>query len=256
MPNSNSIQVGNMSALTTASNYQFSAVNLDDLGAAEYTLVTIAVDVSSSVSGFKDKLEKCLYTIVDACQKAPRSENIMVRLVSFNSVLSEIHGFKPLGDIDVNDYKGVLFPSGMTALCDAVQSSVEATQNYGKTLVDQDYDVNGIIYVLTDGQENASAATERTVRTAIEVEALDDLTVVLVGLTDEGGSNQSRQLQQQYLDGFKTECNINQYVDIGDANASNLAKLGKMISKSISSTSTSLAQGQNASQSASSLLSF
>ena len=258
MANSKSLSIdSNMSALTTASNYQFSAVNIDELGAAEYTLVTIAVDISSSVSSFKDELERCLEIIVDACQKSPRSENIMVRIVTFNSRLDEIHGFKPLADIVISDYKGTLYPSGMTALCDGVQSSVEATQNYGKTLVDQDYQVNGIVYVITDGMENASAATPNTVKQAIQTEALDDLTVVLIGLTSSGSSNtQSRQLQNQYLDGFKHDCDINQYVDVGDANASSLAKLGKMISQSISSTSTSLAQGQNASQSTSSLLSF
>ena len=245
---SNSIQIDpDMSALTTASNYHFSAVKIDDLGAAEYTLVTMAVDVSSSVSAFKDELEKCLATVIDACQKSPRSENIMVRLLSFNSRLNEIHGFKPLSSVDINEYQGVLYPSGMTALCDAVQSSVEATQNYGKTLVDQDYQVNGIIYVITDGQDNVSVATENTVRKAIETEALDDLTVVLIGVNTT---------DPQYLDGFKSNCNINQYIDIGNASPSNLAKLGRMISQSISSTSTSLAQGQNASNSMSSLLSL
>lgn len=246
MPNSSNLISPDMSMLTTASNYQFSALDInDDLGASEYTLVTMAVDVSSSVTSFKNELEQCLSIIVDACQQSPRSENIMVRLVAFNTVLNEIHGFKRLADVNVSEYQNILFPAGMTALCDALQSSIEATQDYGRALIDQDYQVNGIVYVLTDGQENASAATERSVRASIETEALDDLTVVIIGVNTK---------DPQYLDNFKKETNIDQYKDIGDATPSNLAKLGKMISRSISSTSTSLAKGQNASQNASSLL--
>jgi len=236
-----------MSVLTTASNYQFSAVDHDALGASQYTLVTIAIDASSSVAAFKKALEDCISTIIKACQGSPRSENIMVRVITFNSGIVEVHGFKPLASISVDDYVDSIYPSGMTALCDATQSSVEATQTCGLALVRDGYDVNGVVYILTDGQDNHSTATENTVRKSIETEAIYDLTVVLIGVNTQDPS---------YLDGFKNNCGITQYSDIGDASPSNLGKLGKMVSKSISSISTSLSNGQNASQSASSLLSF
>ena len=42
------------------SGYGFSAAALDDLESSEYTLVTIGVDVSGSVSNFAREIEACL----------------------------------------------------------------------------------------------------------------------------------------------------------------------------------------------------
>ena len=58
-------------------NFGFSGASLDDLESSEYTIVTIAVDISSSVSGFRQQLEECLQTIVESCQRSPRSENLL-----------------------------------------------------------------------------------------------------------------------------------------------------------------------------------
>ena len=71
----------NSQQVKTSSGYQFSATSIDELGATDYSLVTIAVDVSGSVSKFKVDLENCLKTILDACQKSPRSENLLLRLI-------------------------------------------------------------------------------------------------------------------------------------------------------------------------------
>ena len=44
----------------TNQHYGYSATDLDDLGATEYTLVTIAVDESGSVGSFKNEIEKSI----------------------------------------------------------------------------------------------------------------------------------------------------------------------------------------------------
>src|SRR3989344_667737 len=62
-------------------NFSFSASRIDRLGAAEYTLVTVAVDETGSVSGFDDELLKMLVMAVEACKKSPRSDNILFRIV-------------------------------------------------------------------------------------------------------------------------------------------------------------------------------
>ncbi len=99
--------------------YGFSGTRIEDLGAAEYTLVTIAADVSGSVSRFQREIEACVQQIVSACRRSPRADNLLLRLVAFNSKLSEIHGFKPLMECASGDYKGCLRPGGNTALFDA-----------------------------------------------------------------------------------------------------------------------------------------
>ena len=121
-----------MQEVKTASNYKFSAVKIDELGATEYTLATVVVDVSGSVASYQQDLESCLKTVVGSCKKSPRAENLMLRLVTFNTGLTEVHGFKLLNTIKESDYTGVIQPCGGTALFDAVHSSVEATKDYGK----------------------------------------------------------------------------------------------------------------------------
>ena len=100
-----------------AGTFTFSGKKIDKLGALQYTVVTIAVDVSGSVSGFADELLKCVKNIILACQKNQRSDFMVIRLITFGSVITEIHGFRELTDIDVDDYDD-LDPSGMTVLFD------------------------------------------------------------------------------------------------------------------------------------------
>lgn len=230
-----------MENLKTSSGYGFSALKVDELGAPEYTLVTVCQDASGSVSPYKADMEKCLQTMLDACKKDPHAENLMLRLLEFSEDLREIHGFRLLSDIDRSEYNDCLRIGGYTALFDAVQSAVEATVSYARILHEQDFLTNAIIFVGTDGRDNASRATMQSVKKAIQQtiadEVLESITVVLVGVgTNEQGVS-------QYLEDFQKEVEIDQYIDIGDATPSELAKLAKFMSKSVSSTSQALGSG-------------
>ena len=78
--------------------FQFSAVRIENLGATEYTLATIVCDISGSVMRFADELLNCIKAIVEACQKSPRAENLLLRLLLFNDDLVEIHSKVPFQD--------------------------------------------------------------------------------------------------------------------------------------------------------------
>jgi len=234
-----------LETLNTASNFQFSATDMQTLikaGVSEYTLVVIACDTSSSVHAFSDELEKMLKQILDACQKSPRKEHLMLRLVQFNSIVDELHGFKLLNTISTDDYNGILSVGGMTALAAAGVDAVESVTVYGKQLMDQDIIANAIVFIITDGQDNDSRGLRATnIKTASESamqnEALESLTVVLVGVTGDDNS------LDRYLQGFKDDAGITQYVGIGNASPAKLAKLAQFVSQSISSTSQALKSG-------------
>lgn len=230
-----------MQEVKTASNYKFSAVKIDELGATEYTLATVVVDVSGSVASYQKELESCLKTVLGSCKKSPRAENLMLRLVTFNEGLTEVHGFKLLNTMKESDYNGIIQPSGNTALFDAVYASVEATKDYGKILADQEYLANAIIFIITDGCDNSSGfsadGVKNMVAKAMKTECLESITVVLVGV---GYSDPS---VATYLDGFKNDAGITQFINIGDATTGKLAKLANFVSKSISSTSQALGSG-------------
>lgn len=226
----------------TGTGYGFSATRISDLGSSEYTLVGICVDHSGSISGHQKEIEKAIQEIVRSCQYSPRADNLMLRVVVFDSTLDEIHGFKPLSQCNIQDYDNCVVPGGLTALNDASLNVVESVLRYGYDLTTQDFGVNGIVFVLTDGEENASKMTSAEVKAAIQgavtSEAIESLRTILIGVNTSGqpGLNHC-------LDAFKNEVGFDQYVGVADASPRNLAKLAAFVSKSISSQSQALGSG-------------
>ncbi len=219
--------------------FQFSAVRPEDLGAAEYTLVSIVTDRSGSVDGFEKTLRQAVVDAVNACGRSPRSDNLLVRCVKFNDSLDEVHGFKTLRQIDPAKTYKTMRCSGSTALYDAVIEAILATNQYAKDLTDNDFDVNGIVFVITDGMDNTSRRDRNDVAEAIRRvkrdEYLESLLVILIGVNADQCSD--------WLDEFHREAGLAQYVDIRDFDATKGAKLAEFISKSTSMQSQSLGTG-------------
>lgn len=231
-----------LTTLNAGSAYKFSAAKISSLGAAEYTLVTLVVDASSSVDAFAPQLEQCIKTVFKSCDKSPRKDNLLFRVVQFSSVITELHGFKLLSTINENDYNGILKVGGNTALLDAADEAVVATGTYGKQLTGQDYYVNGIIFLTTDGENNVGNIQipdrlKQSILNARRSENLESLRVVLIGVTNDDVNLNT------YLQTLKDEGGIDQYVSIGRATPECLAKLADFISQSISSTSSALGTG-------------
>ena len=234
----------NQFSLPTGS-YGYSAIGLDDerIGASEYTLVTIVVDVSGSVTGYKKEMEDAIKEIIESCDDCPRKEHLMIRIVTFDDNMSELHGFKLLVDCKPDDYTDCLKIGGMTALFDASSNAIQSTNDYAKKLYGEDFDSNAIVVIITDGMDNRSnIATAATVKKDLEAsvrdESLESMLSILVGV----GVGDYSEIQK-YLDDFKDEAGITQYVEIGDANAKTLSKLAKFVSQSISAQSQSLGTG-------------
>ena len=224
-----------------AQGFQFSATRIEHLGATEYTLATIAIDVTGSVGGFEAELRKCLTTAVDSCKKSPRSNNLLLRVILFSSALpggiEEVHGFKPLGEINPNDYPK-LNPGGMTPLYDAAFSAVGATNAYAKKLMGQDFQANGIVFVITDGDDNTSSATIAMVKKEMDRGAKGEEIESLVGILIGVNVTQFKQRLQEFASGASL-----QYIDAGDATKGKLAKLAQFVSQSVSSHSQFLGTG-------------
>lgn len=238
MPKLNIDNMENLSILGAKGTFNFSATKIDELGSTEYTLVTIALDKSSSVDSYKTELLNALKSVVNACKKSPRAENLLLRTIEFNHLIQENHGFKLLSTISPDDYKEP-DTDGMTALFDAVYASVGATITYAKNLTDQDFGVNGICFIITDGMDNRSKVTPNMIKKYIDDskigENIESLITILVGINSTECASE--------LDGFKNEANLTQFVDVGDATSQKLAKLATFVSKSISSQSQALGSG-------------
>jgi hypothetical protein len=231
-----------LTQLNAGSGYKFSATKIDTLGASEYTLATIVVDASSSVSGFGPQLETALKTVFKACDKSPRKDNLMLRVTQFSSNLTELHGFKLLGAIVEKDYDNVLQIGGSTALFDAMDEAIQASGTYGKQLTGQDFFCNAIVVVITDGENNMgsildAAQVKKSLLAARRSENLESILLILVGVTNDDVTLNT------YLQTVKDDCGADQYISIGQATPGKIAKLALFISNSISSTSQALSNG-------------
>lgn len=234
----NEIMIGDV----TNSNFHFSALDVGRLSASEYTLAVIVLDQSGSTSGYQDQQVKALEEIVGACRKSPRAENLMLRLVTFNNHVYEEHGFTLLSAINTDKYQAIKSPSGMTSLYDATISAVDSVKSYGKKLMNEDFDANAIVFVVTDGDDNASRYdvfdVKKSISSAVGEECIESIRTVLIGLNTAGSGSLSG-----YLQDFKDKACFDQYIDISDASAKSLAKLADFVSKSISAQSQALGTG-------------
>lgn len=221
-----------------AGNFGFSGVRPEKLGSTEYTLVTYVGDKTGSVSGYEQLLLDAKKAVVGACQKSPRAEFLLMRNTEFNGSVDEVHGFVELASIDPSQYP-LPVCRGVTALFDATFAAAAATNEYAKTLSDQDFSVNGIIFVITDGDDGASVQTIKSVaaeiQRGVQNEWLESLSVVLIGVN-------AAQYKTQ-LEAFKVGAGLTQYVDAGDATPQKLAQLADFVSRSISSQSQALGTG-------------
>ncbi len=226
--------------------FQFSGVRIEHLGASEYTLVTIVVDISGSVMNFADLLLRLVKTVTEACKKSPRSENLMIRYLVFNQNITEIHGFRLLKDIDPDKDYEELRPDGFTALYDASYDAIGATVDYSTRLVDDyEFDVNGAVYIITDGMNNRGTMTPKSIKdkvaSALAHEKIESLTTILIGLQDPN-SHWANEVKV-HLEEFAKDAELSQFVDAGDATPGKLAKLADFVSQSVSSQSQTLGSG-------------
>ncbi len=184
-------------------------------------------------------MEKTIGSIVESCRQSPRNDCLLLRVIAFNNRTREIHGFKPLMDCNPGDYTGALNCGGSTALYDASLDGVESLTAYGSQLTADDYNVNGIVIVITDGGDNVSTNGIPEVKMALESvvtdENLESLVSILVGVNVNSCS--------RMLNEYSTNAGFTQHVDAGDATPKTLARLAAFVSKSITSQSQAIGTG-------------
>jgi hypothetical protein len=228
--------------------FGFTAVSLDDLEASGYTLATIACDRSGSTRGFQKPMEDALRASVEALKKHPNSEQMMLRVLAFSTECTEIHGFIPLADIDPSRYDGILAPQSMTALFDACINGAEAAAAYGKQLLEDRFNANGILIVITDGMNNCGRFASshfpnnsdakhvaKAFKDTQEKECLESFATILIGVNLKHGDAKTS------LEAFHAEAGFSTpMIALDDASTDTIAKIGAFISSSVSSTSSSL----------------
>lgn len=247
--NSTPINPVNMFDGTTGSSFGYSYQDPTLLVETQYTLVTIVVDVSGSVQPYRDAIITLIKEIVDACKKDKKAGNMLLRVITFNDSVRELHGFQTLDSIDYKAYDK-LRTGGQTSLYDADISGIEAAIAYAGTLAStRSVLSNAVVFSITDGEDNASSFTAKDVSArhdkAIASESeLESINTILVGLTDPASKI------GKYLETYKKAAGVSQYIACGamdaggpDVNKDTIAKLAGFVARSVSSTSRALGTG-------------
>jgi uncharacterized protein YegL len=222
----------------TVGSFTFSGIRPEKLGSTEYTLVQIARDYSGSISGFEDVINDCLKMAIASCKHSPKAESLLVRTVKFSSAIVEEHGFQLLSSIDPDTYQPAM-ASGATVLYDAIYACAGVARNYAKTLTKNNFLVNAISFIITDGEDAGSRMSTHDIKSELDKlvksEELESHLVILIGINATHLANRHQDIVQQ--------CGLSGYIDAGNADAKGLAKLASFISRSVSSQSSSLGTG-------------
>lgn len=223
--------------------YVYTGQPVEKLGGSQYTLVTLALDMSPSIEDYIPDMEAMCQEVIKACQKDPNSEAIMMRFIGFHESIVEMQGFTELRHYDPNQFNGVIKVGSATALNEATMNAIVSTEEYGKELVNGDNMCNGVLFIITDGIDNMRGVSTSEIAAALKrirkdegAETVESINTILIAASDDT-------MVMNALKSFHLNSGLNQLVEMGEANAANLAKLGQFVSQSVSSTSQALGSG-------------
>lgn len=223
--------------------YQFSGQNIDSVGATELTLVTIAIDKSYSVKDFKNEIEKCVQEIIKTLSSTgnPRRHNLMLRVLTFNDYIVEVHGFKSLLTCKPEDYIDFINPSGGTSLFEATDNAIESVLQYGEQLLKKDYIANAIVFVITDGMDTSRWGSPTLIGDKIKEsclkEKLESILTILIGV------NVNDSYVIDVLNKFKSDARFDHFKDIKNADKKSMSDLVGFVSQNIVAQSQKLGTG-------------
>jgi uncharacterized protein YegL len=213
---------------------EFSTSPIDKLTESRYTISRVMMDVTGSLKGFEPDILQALTKIVLALQESTYKYNILHGVSWFSSRflqnIEEVHGTLPASDLDPAQlYKNVLC-DGLTPLRDAFAAGIDMVLTEAEDRWENDFSVNGIVIVGTDGEENYSsndvAKTKAILEKARRSEKLDSLITLLIGIDPVDCADKLRE--------FRTEIGIDYYVEVGKMNDTKaIAKLIKVVSSSV-----------------------
>lgn len=227
--------------------FGFSAIDPEDMANPEdeYTLVSIAMDVSPSTGMCRQDMADGMKTVNLATKKDPRCDKIMVHSTLFGSDIEEVHGFKPVMEIDENEYKPASTIGGSTCLYDSIYNAIASCAAYSEVLDKSDIGSNAIIFILTDGMDNSSSVgTQSIIDKLNEIkmkEIMESIKIIILGFNDPQ-SPWNKEVAE-YLDKLVKDLDLDQYVDIGKMTPEQAAKVFGFVSQSISSQSQHLGTG-------------
>ncbi len=134
----------------------------DDLDAPDATLVSVVLDMSGSMEPYAASVIDAYDTMVAALRGAKAANAILLSAWAFADRPTLLSGYEAVGT-KAKLSRAVYSPNGCTALHDAVLGAMTGLVTYGEELWRSGVPTRRILFVLSDGDDNASKATRQDV---------------------------------------------------------------------------------------------
>jgi len=202
--------------------------NPADVDCDEVINAVFVVDVSGSVSSYASHLNTAFNDFVERMQKSHVANQLFVSIVEFNNNVNVKSGFQPIANIPKMDFSKSI--QGSTALYDAVGTSLKSAIDYRDNLENSGVNVKTLLFIITDGDDNASSTSPSKVKDQIkdllrEERNYFSFTSILFGVGDEADFTKA-----------KDDMGIEHLAKIGNS-GDDIRKMINFISASISSVS-------------------
>lgn len=150
--------------------YNIGNFDISSIQEEEVILMVLDMDVSPSVQPFERDLNDAFRSFIEEMQKSHVAPKIMIKAMEFNENVVEKSGFMPISQVDVRNF--VFKAKGSsTALFASAHKAVESAIEYKLQLESQGINVKTLVFVITDGMDNASG----NIRASSVATMLDDL---------------------------------------------------------------------------------
>ncbi len=162
-------------------------MHVDDILAQEVSLITLLVDMSSSIgaSGLEDAVRRGQGGMLDAFGKAREKDSILCALWTFHHQADVVHSYLPVEDairLDQKNYRA----RGTTHLYDTWCDGLAANVAYAQQLRDNGTPCRSIVVVVTDGYDVGSTRTAGNCASlSRDLLASEQFVLAFVGVGDE-----------------------------------------------------------------------
>jgi len=210
--------------------YNFGNFNPEDVEVEDTINAVFAIDVSGSVGGYVNELNKGMNEFVQRMQKSHVSEKLFVSIVEFESNVKVRSGFQPISQVPSIDFSKSI--GGMTALYEGTKVALTNALDYRNGLESAGVNCKTLLFVITDGYDNASKCRPSDVKDIItnllkEERNFSSFEAILFGIG-------------QGMDGYfkqaAEDMGIKNVATIADS-ADDIKKMINFISSSVSSAS-------------------
>ncbi len=202
--------------------------NAEDIEAARITNFGVWVDASGSMKPFEDVMCECLERFKKALLDSKQADEIQVGVTRFSSQVIP-GGYQPVNKMNNNYSAG-----GRTLLYDCIVDGVARLLDYMNEQKANGTSTQGIITILSDGDDNGSHNRLRDAKEAIQNALKAEITVAFITF-----GNEARGIAEKL--GIPSE-NIKNV----DATESELRSIFDLMSRSAISASKNAAEGNTA----------